>query len=209
MSRHQRPEHSIPSRGGRLGLRLGGCYAPGVRTPFSVAVLGLAAAGLALAAAGPAHAQAPSRERVRQMLSGIEDVPTDTDWRRIGDGALPELIGLYADSSEAPYVRLRAVGATGAFPRAATRTFLLAVARADGQSDLFVREAIGALARGFGRAADGDVAPFLDHDEPIVREAAARALGQMGGRAASGALTARLRVERDEVVREAIEHALR
>ena len=143
------------------------------------------------------------------MLSGVEDVPSDADWQRLGDGTLSVLIDLYNGRDEAPYVRLRAVGATAAFPRAASRTFLLAVARADGQSDLFVREAIVALARGFGRDASADLSPFLDHAEPVVREAAARALGRIGGRVASSALSARLRVERDAVVREAIEAALR
>lgn len=156
-----------------------------------------------------ASAQAPSRERVRAMLSGIEEVPTDADWRRLGDATLPVLIELYTDRSEAPYVRLRAVGATGAFPREATRTFLLAVANAEGQSDLFVREAVHALARAFGPRAVGDVRGFLGHPEPVVREAAARALGRIGGAEATQALRARLGVERDAVVRESIETALR
>jgi len=152
---------------------------------------------------------APSRERVRQMLSGVEDTPSDEGWRRLGDGVIPVLIDLYDDPDEAPYVRLRAIGATAAFPRPAVRTFLLAVARLEGQGDLFVREALLALARGFGAAASGDLRPFLAHDEPVVREAAARALGQVGDAGATRALRARLAVERDATVREAIEAALR
>ncbi len=172
-----------------------------------------AIASLLLVALAPlaasAQPQAPSRERVRAMLSGIEDVPTDAEWRRLGDGALPVLIALYDDPREAPYVRLRAVGAAGAFPREATRTFLLAVARADGQSDLFVREAVLALGRAFGARAVADVRGFLGHGEPVVREAAARTLGRIGGQEATQALRARLAVERDAVVRESIEAALR
>ncbi|HBQ12765.1 MAG: HEAT repeat domain-containing protein [Sandaracinaceae bacterium] len=164
----------------------------------------------ALLVAQTAAAQAaPSRDRVRQLLSGIEDVPSDADWQRLGDGALPVLIDLYADGDEAPYVRLRAVDAVAAFPRTATRTFLLAVAQAEGQSDLFVRQAVLALARGFGRAALSDLRPFLAHDEAVVREAAARALGGIGGDEATAALRARLEVERDRVVREALQGGLR
>ena len=164
----------------------------------------------ALLVAQTASAQAaPSRDRVRQLLSGIEDVPSDADWQRLGDGALPVLIDLYADGDEAPYVRLRAVGAVAAFPRTATRTFLLAVAQAEGQSDLFVRQAVLALARGYGRAALSDLRPFLAHDEAVVREAAARALGGIGGDEATAALRARLEVERDRVVREALQGGLR
>ncbi|MBX3269563.1 MAG: HEAT repeat domain-containing protein [Sandaracinaceae bacterium] len=152
---------------------------------------------------------APSRERVRQMLSGIEHTPSDADWRRLGDGALPVLIELYQDTREPPYVRLRAVGATGAFPRAAVRTFLLAVARAPGQNDLLVREAVVTLARAFGPAAIDDLAPFLAHDEVVVRDGAVRALGRIGTPAARAALRARQPHEPDGVVRERIDAALR
>lgn len=143
------------------------------------------------------------------MLSAIEGVPSDDDWHRLGDGALPVLIDLYADASEPGYVRLRAVGATGAFPRTATRTFLLAVARAEGQSDLFVREAVTTLARAFGPASVRDIVPFLQHEAPIVREAAAQSLGRIGGADARSALSARLTDERDATVRASIERALR
>ncbi len=156
-----------------------------------------------------ASAQQPSRERVREMLSGIEDVPTADEWRRVGDGALPVLIELYADASEAPFVRLRAVGAVAAFPREATRTFLLAVASAPRQSDLFIREAVLALGRAFGQRAVTDIRPYLAHRESVVREAAARALGAIGGPDATRALQGRLASEPDLVVRESIEAALR
>jgi HEAT repeat protein len=170
----------------------------------------LSALLLALLVPAVASAQArPTRQEVRAMLSGIEDTPSDEDWRRIGEGALPRLIELYTDEGEAPFVRLRAVSATAAFPSGATRTFLLAVARADGQSDLFVREAVNALARGFGRRALDDVASFLEHGEPLVREAAVRSLARIGGDPATRALRARLPAEHDPAVRAWINRALR
>ncbi|MEC7520319.1 MAG: HEAT repeat domain-containing protein [Myxococcota bacterium] len=169
----------------------------------------ITALAVLLVAASASAQTGPSRQRVRELLSGIEDVPTDADWQRIGDGALPVLIDLYVDADEAPYVRLRAVNATAAFPREATRTFLLAVARAEGQGDLFVRQAVIALARGFGEHAVQDLRPFLAHDEVVVREATARALGEIGGPQATAALRARLSVERDRAVREAIQGGLR
>jgi HEAT repeat protein len=170
----------------------------------------LAAAALSVSAPPASSAQAgPSRAQVRAMLSGVEDVPTDEAWRRLGEGALGVLIELYADPDEAPYVRLRAVGASGAFARPAARTFLLAVARAEGQADLFVREAVLSLGRAFGASALDELTPFLAHREPVVREATARALGRVGGPRAAGALRARLQVEREAVVREALQRALR
>src|SRR5687768_4239393 len=85
-----------------------------------------------------AGAQPPSRERVRSMLMGYEQIPSHDQWRALGPETLAVLISLYDDQNQPPFVRLRAVGATAAFPTAATRTFLLAVARADGQGDLII-----------------------------------------------------------------------
>lgn len=151
---------------------------------------------------------APTRAQVRQMLSGVEETPSVQDWQRIGDGALPILIALSQDADEPPYVRLRAVGATAAFPRPAVRTFLLGVARVEDQPDLWIREAVFALARAFGRDAAQEVAGFLDHEEASVREGAALALARIGGGVAREAARARLRVEPDRVVRQALQRAL-
>lgn len=157
-----------------------------------------------------ASAQATvTRARVRAMLQGIEDVPRDADWQRLGDAALPLLIELYTDRDEEPFVRLRAVAATAAFPRPATRTFLLAVARAERQGDLLVREAVLALARGFGREAVRDVGAFLGHREEAIREGAALALVRVGGPEARRLLQQRLPLERDLAVREVIQRGLR
>lgn len=174
--------------------------------------LALASVLVPLAILAPSFAQAqtaPSRAQVRALLSGIEHTPSDADWRRVGEGALPILLDLYNDTREVPYVRLRAVGATAAFPRPAVRTFLLAVARADGQNDLMVREAVSALGRGFGATATSELIAFLDHDEEVVREVAARWLGRIGESEGTRALRARLTVERNASVRQVIERALR
>ncbi|MFK7992253.1 MAG: HEAT repeat domain-containing protein [Sandaracinaceae bacterium] len=167
---------------------------------FSVLVLLLAAA--------PASAQqAPSRDQVRALLTGFETVPDDATWQRMGDAALLHLVALYDDGSQPAYVRLRAVGAAGAFPVPASRTFLMAVAQTPRQSDLLVREAVRALGRGFGRRVEGELTSFLTHDSPLVREVAAQALGRshIGG----DALRARLESERNAEVRAAIQTALR
>jgi hypothetical protein len=187
------------------------CYAPSVARCLARALAVVAALTTVCALPGAASAQpqaSVTRERVRGMLSGIEDVPTDADWRRLGEQVLPVLMDLYADVQEAPFVRLRALGATAAFPRPSTRAFLLGVARVDGQSDLVIREALLALARGFGRDAGRDLAGYLGHAEPVVREAAAIALGRVGGAEAQRHLSQRLPVERDVAVREAIERGL-
>jgi HEAT repeat protein len=171
---------------------------------FSSAAL---AAALLLAPAA-ASATPPSKAEVRQLLSGYEQTPGAATWRTLGPEALSVLIALYDDPSEAPYVRLRAVHAAGFYPTPATRTFLLAVARAPGQSDLFVRQAVLGLARAFGVRAVRDILPFLEHTEPVVREGAAAGLGRIGSDDAREALRARLVVERSDSVRLTIERSL-
>lgn len=181
-------------------------YPPTVRHALAVlAALTL----LPAAAAAQTQRRAPTRAQVRELLSGIEDVPSAEDWRRVGDGALPHLIALYTDASEPPYVRLRAVGATAAFPSPAVRTFLEAVAGAEDQSDLFIAEALAALGRAFGEDAVPAIDDYLSHAEPVVREAAARQLGRIGNAPARRALQARLRAEDVAHVRATIERALR
>jgi HEAT repeat protein len=160
--------------------------------------------GLALAVgllAAPASAQEPTRPQVRQLLSGYEQGPSAEQWRALGPGTLAVLVALYDDPAEPPYVRLRAVGAAAHYPGPAARTFLLAVARAPDQGDLFVREAVLALGRAFGAEALADVRPFLDSRHPVVREAAGRALGAMATPEAAAALRSRITRERDRVVR--------
>ena len=142
------------------------------------------------------------------MLSGIEDVPSLEDWRRVGPDALPHLLALYNDVDEVPFVRLRAVGATAAFPQPAVRTFLTAVASAREQSDLFIAEAVNAMGRAFGGQALEDLVGYLGHPEPVVREAAARRLGAIGSPPATSALRSRLRLERRPHVRTTIQRAL-
>jgi len=155
-----------------------------------------------------AQAQTPSRDRVRQLLSGYEDMPTAEQWRSLGPGTLEDLVSLYGDASVPPYVRMRTITAAAHFPSPAARTFLLAVARAPGQTDLYVREAVLALGRAFGERAIDDIRPFARSRHAVVREGAAKALGHIGTPAAVEVLRRRLTVEGAEHVRTAIRRAI-
>lgn len=170
--------------------------------------LSLLGACAALLVPAAASATPPTKVELRQMLSGYEHTPGAGEWRALGSEALPVLIDLYDDADVPPYVRLRAVHAVSFYPSPATRTFLLAVARAPRQSDLLVRQAVLSLVHAFGARSVADVAPFLAHAEPVVREAAAAGLGRMRTPAARDALRARLPLEADDTVRGAIERAL-
>jgi len=157
---------------------------------------------------GVASADPPSKDQVRRMLSSFEGGPGAAEWRALGTDTVGVLVELYADGSEQPWVRLRAVRAVSHYPVAATRTFLLAVAETPRQSDLFVREALLGLGRAFGERAIDDIRPYLDDRRAVVREGAAMGLGLVATATAREALRRRLAVERSESVRRSIERAL-
>lgn len=162
----------------------------------------------ALLCTSTASADPPSKDEVRRMLSSFEGGPGAEQWRALGTDTVGVLVELYADGSERPWVRLRAVRAASHFPVTATRTFLLAVAETPRQSDLFVREAVLGLGRAFGDRALDDIRPYLDDRRPVVREAAATSLGLVATAAAREALRRRLAVEGSDSVRDSIERAL-
>jgi HEAT repeat protein len=167
----------------------------------SVLVVLLVALFAATTAPLVATAQAPSKEQVRAMLSGVDTAPSAETWRRLGPDTLLTLVALYDDPSTPFFVRMRAVSAAAHYPTPATKTFLEAVARAPGQRDLIVRRAIG---EAFGPDALASVRPYLAHPEPSVREGAARTIAAMGTPAARAALEARANVETDPTVRAAL-----
>lgn len=159
--------------------------------------------------ASTAFADPPSKERVRQLLSAIDRMPPATIWRALGPDTLGVLIELYDDENEAPFVRMRTLVAAAHYPVPASRTFLKAAAAARGQSDLFVRQAVISLGRAFGDRAIDDVRPYLTHADADVREGAVLSLSRMNTEAARSVLRQRLPRERSDVVRTALERALR
>lgn len=165
--------------------------------------------GAAAPAAARAQAQgAPTVAHVRMLLSSYERGPGLEVFRRLGPGALDVLIGLYDDPAEAWFVRLRAVGATAAFPSPRAHAFLMRVAAQQAGDPLYVRAAALALGRAFGKGAVGDLTKLLTHPEPLVRRGAARALSRMHDGAARAHLRARAAVEPDPAVRRAMERML-
>ena len=155
-----------------------------------------------------ASADAPTSDTVRAMLSSFEQGPSPIQWRAMGPETVEVLIGLYNDPNEPGFVRMRAVAATANFPIPATRAFLLEVAIAPGQGDLFIRQAVSSLGRAFGDRALQDVRPFLAHRDYVVREAAVRALGAMRAPVARELLQARMSIENEDAVRSALVEVL-
>jgi HEAT repeat protein len=181
-----------------------------LRRPSAFVRSAVAATALvgALLSTQPAHAAPPDLAQVRELLSGYEGGPAESTWRALGPETLGVLITLYDAQGEAPFVRQRAVAAAAYYPSPAARTFLRAVLVTPGQSDLFIRTAVDALARAFGAAAWDEVQPYLAHPAVTVRMGAVRAAVRIGTPAARNALRARLRAEQDAEVREALSAAL-
>ena len=164
---------------------------------------------LALSAVtAPASADAPSIDTVRAMLSSFEQGPGRLQWRALGADTVAVLEALYDNGNEAGFVRMRAVAASAHFPIPATRRFLLRVASAEGQSDLFIRQAVTGLGQAFGDDALEDLRPYLAHQQYVVRDAAVRALGAMRAPLARQLLEARALVESEDAVRRSLAEAL-
>lgn len=158
--------------------------------------------------AATAHATPPTKEELRRALSGYEDVPPAEYWQRLGNETVGVLAEMYNDPATPAYVRYRAIYAVANYPIDATRTFLLAVARAPGQNDLHIRAALVSLGRAFGDRAIEDVRPFLEHREPVVREGAIQALDRIGTPRAVTLLRTRLTTEPARHLRTRLERAV-
>lgn len=156
-----------------------------------------------------AAADPPPVAQVRTMLSSFEGGPSADAWEALGPETLTVLEQLYDDEGQPPYVRLRAVQATGHFPSESTRTFLKRVATQEGQNDLLIRAAVRTMARAFGSSALADIRPFLTHRATAVREGAVLALGSLESSRARALLQARLDVERNTTVRAMLQRTLR
>ena len=155
-----------------------------------------------------ASAQDAARQRLAQVLSGYESIPDASWWRARGPQTVAALRALYRDAQLPAFVRQRAVRAASFYATPEAREFLLAVAREPRQKDRFIREALLGLARAFNNGAGDEIAAFLDHERPLVRRAAAEALGKMKTDAWRPAIEQRLKSEHDGAVRAALQQAL-
>ncbi|MBI3185838.1 MAG: HEAT repeat domain-containing protein [Myxococcales bacterium] len=146
--------------------------------------------------------------RVLALISGYERVPTEEEFKELGPGALAVLDELYADASQLPTTRTRAVASMALVdnPEAEKRLQDLV---ADPKVDVQYRStAVAALAHRAGEKALSTLAPLLESEEPRMRDAAARALGRIGTAEARKTLEERLGKEQDAAVREAIQQSL-
>ncbi len=146
--------------------------------------------------------------QVDALLSGYERVPTDEEWKRLGPEALPALEKIYRDASALPSKRSRAVSGMAQVDNPRANEVLKEIVL-DPKSEQHLR-ATAMLALGYrgGPEAIAALEPMLAHDEPALREGAARALAKVGTPQAKQPLEERLDRETDPVVREAIQQSL-
>jgi HEAT repeat protein len=130
------------------------------------------------------------------------------EWRKLGPETLDVLEQVFNDPAAQPEQRTRALIAIGHLEQPAAMDRVKAIAR-DPNADVRYRAtAVAALGHRGGQAVIPDLKQVLGGGEPALRQAAARALGNVGGEAARSPLEEHLSKEEDPAVREVIQQSL-
>lgn len=124
----------------------------------------------------PAFADEP----LDRLLSAIDTVPTraalDAQW----DDAASVLMAAARDGERSVYERHRAVTLLSFYPDARTRAFLVELARERAIDSEVRKMSVYTLGRAFGATGGDalvtDLRPFVQDDDPVVREWAVRSL---------------------------------
>ncbi len=132
--------------------------------------------------------------RLRQDLSGIEDVPLEAEIRALGADATAALIVIADDANALPFLRLRAITCLGWSSGTRASTYLRGVLGAE-QEPMRLRAAIRAYSNREGAGAMTAIAAHGQHADAVVREAVYTAL--LSIKSASGTTAAqRTQVQR-------------
>ena len=148
------------------------------------------------------------KKRVDVLLSGIEDVPSDEDWARLGDAAVPALVEIVRDRQAKVVKRGRAAIGLGNFDTDTSRQALRMLLVDSTTPSLLLRKSMIALARLEGDGATDAVAKHLDHKSKRVREQAIKTLGELQTAPAQAALGARAKVEKSRYLKDLIDAEL-
>jgi HEAT repeat protein len=148
-------------------------------------------------------------DKLVELVGVSQDEPlVAASLRAIADAAHPraaDVIGPFVHATS-PVIAVAAVDAMGALPLGASTEWLLEASRSSEPE--VVKAALLALERTGETAAWERIGEILSHPGWDVRCVAADCLGRSGGRAAFETLASRLAVEREPIVREAIDRAL-
>jgi hypothetical protein len=148
-------------------------------------------------------------QRVRELLSGYEYVPSAADWARIGTPAevAAALMRLAAKPEGQTLAAVRATSSLAYFPRPEVATFLEKRIGDDTLSPTLRGKAAIALGLGFGDAKAKVIAPLFAASDEGLREDAIRAFKTFSSPAAERFLEARLAVEPSERLRAVMTEA--
>jgi hypothetical protein len=117
-------------------------------------------------------------ERVRVLLSGIEDAPSRAEMLALGMPGFEALVRLEANAAEPGALRLRAITCAGWFHGERPRAYLRGLLASTSLEPLRLRAAIRAYAANLEATELASPEPLLEpitrharHDDPAVREA--------------------------------------
>jgi HEAT repeat protein len=164
--------------------------------------------GAAPAATTPA--ESTLRQRLQAALGGYENLVTKDQLLSLGtpEQLTPALAEIYQDTSVHLAVRIQALTSLRFFPDARSRATLEQALTGADTTDAARRAAVKAYATGFGPHAVPILGRVLEHPELHTRNAAAKALGEIGTEPAMAALRKRLPAESDPMVKGTIQASL-
>lgn len=144
---------------------------------------------------------APTRENVMALLDR-QDPVAERDLRALGEGVDTALRVLASDTSVPLTRRARAIAALGYFQDELVRAFL--ERQIAPTNELVLRQKAATSLAAFGPSAVPRLAGLLADPDPRARIAAANALALVEDPTSVSALEARLRVESEPAVRDAL-----
>lgn len=159
---------------------------------------------LLIASLCTASAAEALRERVLDLLSGVEEPATAADFAALGADVGIELQAIARDTNVLPTQRGNALVALGHYPSADARSLLSGVLRDNGGNKLLRRKACTGLALGFGDSAVPELVAIFAENDTMMSTAAVNALGAVGTPAAKAALEEQLVAEKNNSVRTAL-----
>jgi hypothetical protein len=161
-------------------------------------------------AAPAAPAESSLRQRLQAALGGYENMVTKDQLLQLGtpEQLTPALAEIYQDTSVHLAVRIQALTSLRFFPDARSRATLEQALTGADTADAARRAAVKAYATGFGADAVPILGRVLEHQELHTRNAAAKALGEIGTEPALAALRKRLPAESDPMVKGTIQASL-
>ena len=160
----------------------------------------------------PTKAPPHAPDAFEALLSGTCEPDDASVWSLIGSSALQKLQAVANDPAAPMEKRTRAVAAMAWVPDQAAVSLLRAMVfipdGGAGEASGLRAEAALALIRRLGPGGVMELQSLLADQDPLVREAAARGLGIVGGADAQSALEARIEQEPSPAVRERIQQSL-